>query len=233
MNIPNPSIKKDTLTIKGVIPVRANSERVKNKNIRPFAGSSLLEIKIRQLKRMKMLDGIIVHSDSPEMLILAKNLGCETVVIDDYFASSKASANEVFYNTALHSETTDIMVHCAVTSPTLQDETLEQAIQFFLDNMDRYDSVNSGKLVKEFLFLNDKPINHSIDQHPKSQNLPDIVARIPAFSILKRETMMKRRSNCGEKMKLWVLDPYEAIDIDEQINFDFAEFVYKKMHNIS
>lgn len=212
-----------------MIPVRAHSERVKNKNIRPFADSSLLEIKIEQLKRIKILDGIIVHSDSQEMLSLAKRLGCETVVIDDYFASAKASANEVFYNTALHSETTEIMAHCCVTSPILKDDSLEHAIRLFLATMDNCDSVNSGKLVKEFLFLDGKPINHETDQHPKSQNLPDIIARIPAFSILARSTMMKRRSNCGERMKLFVLDRYEAIDIDEQIDFDFAEFVYQKM----
>ena len=34
------------MDITAVIPVRAGSTRVKNKNIKPFAGSSLLEIKI-------------------------------------------------------------------------------------------------------------------------------------------------------------------------------------------
>lgn len=220
------------MRIKGVIPVRAGSVRVKNKNIRPFAGSTLLEIKINQLHRMPQLDGIIVLSDGPEMLALAESLGCETVKIDDYHASAAATANEVFYNTAKLSNT-DVMVHVCVTSPTLKDETLENAIKFFLENMYKYDSVNSGKLVKEFLFLDDKPINHNLDQHPKSQNLPDIISRIPAFSIMKRKTMMERKSNCGGKMKLFLVDPYEAIDIDEQINFDFAEFVYKKMNDIN
>ncbi|MFZ2125824.1 MAG: hypothetical protein WA087_01355 [Candidatus Saccharimonadales bacterium] len=220
------------MRIKGVIPVRAGSVRVKNKNIRPFAGSTLLEIKISQLKRMPQLDGIIVLSDSPEMLALAESLGCETVKLDDFHASAAATANEVFYNTAKLSNT-DIMVHACVTSPTLKDETLENAIKFFLKNMDKYDSINSGKLVKEFLFLDDRPINHSLDQHPKSQNLPNIISRIPAFSIIKKETMMERRSNCGGKMKLLLVDRYEAIDIDEQIDFDFAEFVYKKIKTLA
>ena len=50
--------------IKALIPVRAGSQRVKNKNIRPFAGSSLLEIKIKQMMRIKELDGVIVNSDN-------------------------------------------------------------------------------------------------------------------------------------------------------------------------
>ena len=46
-------------TIKALIPVRAGSQRIKDKNIRPFAGSSLLEIKIRSLQQVKCIDGII------------------------------------------------------------------------------------------------------------------------------------------------------------------------------
>ena len=34
-----------------IIPVREGSQRVKNKNIKPFAGSTLLDIKIEILKR--------------------------------------------------------------------------------------------------------------------------------------------------------------------------------------
>lgn len=43
-------LKKENnlMTIKALIPVRSGSVRVKNKNIRPFAGTTLLEIKIRQ-----------------------------------------------------------------------------------------------------------------------------------------------------------------------------------------
>ena len=37
-------MKKNKLT--AVIPVRKGSQRVKNKNLKPFAGSTLLDIKI-------------------------------------------------------------------------------------------------------------------------------------------------------------------------------------------
>lgn len=225
-------MKRDNMIIKAVIPVRANSVRIKDKNIRPFAGSSLLEIKIRQLKRMNMLDGIIVHSDSDKMLALAESLGCETVRIEEYFASSAATANEVFYNTAIHSDT-DIMVHVCVTSPTLKDESLESAINFYLNNMDTYDSVNSANYIKKFLFLDGKPINHDPDSHPKSQNLPDIISRTPAISIMSKQTMVDRKDNIGKNPYFFILSEHESIDIDEQLDFEFAEFVYKKMNNIS
>ena len=65
--------------IKALIPVRAGSQRVIRKNIRDFAGSSLLEIKINQLKRISEIDEIIVNSDCSEMLHLAESCGATAV----------------------------------------------------------------------------------------------------------------------------------------------------------
>ena len=61
------------MDITAVIPVRAGSTRIKDKNIKPFAGSSLLEIKIEQLKRIPTVNEIIVSSDSRHMLNIAKD----------------------------------------------------------------------------------------------------------------------------------------------------------------
>ena len=49
-------MKKGRLT--AVVPVRAGSQRVKDKNIKPFAGSTLLELKLNTLKSIKTIDNI-------------------------------------------------------------------------------------------------------------------------------------------------------------------------------
>ena len=46
------------MTVKALVAVRSGSVRVKNKNLRPFAGSSLLEVKVKQLMRIPNLDGV-------------------------------------------------------------------------------------------------------------------------------------------------------------------------------
>jgi CMP-N-acetylneuraminic acid synthetase len=58
--------------LKALVPVRAGSERVINKNIRAFAGSSLLELKVNQLLRIPEIDEVCVSSDCNDMLSLAK-----------------------------------------------------------------------------------------------------------------------------------------------------------------
>ena len=74
--------------ITAVVPVRKGSVRVKNKNMKPFAGSSLLKIKIDQLKQIETIERIIVSSDCKDMLSLASDLGVETHIREEYFASS-------------------------------------------------------------------------------------------------------------------------------------------------
>lgn len=214
--------------IKALIPVRAGSQRVKNKNIKPFAGSSLLAIKIKQLLSIKELDGVIVNSDSNEMLEVAKSLGAETYKRDEYYASSTVLMNEVYRNIA---ETTqaDIIVYANATNPLLKDETVSKAINAFLNmNTQEYDTLNSAHLIKEFLWLDGKPINYDLNNMPKSQNLPDIYALNFALNIFERQYAIDNASIVGKRPYLFELDAVEATDIDNEIDFEFAEFMYNK-----
>ena len=63
-------MKTNKLT--AVIPVRKGSQRVKNKNLKPFANTTLLDIKIETLKKVAGLDEIVVTSDSDKMLDIAR-----------------------------------------------------------------------------------------------------------------------------------------------------------------
>ena len=216
-----------TKIIKALIPVRAGSQRVKNKNIRPFASSSLLEIKIKQLLSIKELDGVVVNSESDDMLDIAKALGAETYKRDDYYASSTVPINEVYRNIG---ETTaaDIIVYANATNPLLKNESVSNAIKAFIKKDSQYDTLNTAHLIKEFMWLNNKPINYELDNMPKSQNLPNIYALNFALNIFDRQYAIDNSSIVGKHPLLFELDSIEATDIDNEIDFEFAEFMYKK-----
>ena len=58
------------MKVTAVIPVRSGSQRVKDKNLRPFAGTTLLENKIEVLQQVPELDAIIVNTNSEEAIRL-------------------------------------------------------------------------------------------------------------------------------------------------------------------
>lgn len=214
------------MKIKALVAVRSGSMRVQNKNLRPFAGSSLLEVKLAQLKRIKGLDGIIVNSNDDTMLSIAEKMGCETVKRDPYYASNEVSMSDVYKNMAENCDC-DVIAYINVTNPLLKDETIEKAIEEY-KNMEGFDSLNSAHLVKEFMFLDNKPVNYDLKNQPRSQDLPDYYALNFAINIISKEKMIECKNVVGEKPWIYGIDEIEATDIDNPIDFDFSEFVFKK-----
>lgn len=214
------------MKIKALVAVRSGSMRVQNKNLRPFAGSSLLEVKLAQLKRIKGLDGIIVNSNDDTMLGIAEKMGCETVKRDPYYASNEVSMSDVYKNMAENCDC-DVIAYINVTNPLLKDETIEKAIEEY-KNMKEFDSLNSAHLVKEFMFLDNKPVNYDLKNQPRSQDLPDYYALNFAINIISREKMIECKNVVGEKPWIYGIDEIEATDIDNPIDFDFSEFVFSK-----
>lgn len=218
--------------IKVLIPVRAGSVRVKNKNIKPFADSNLLTIKVEQMKRIKGIDGVIVNSNSDEMLEIAAGLGAEAVKRDEYFASSTVCMNEVYKNMAENSDC-DTIIFADATNPLIKDETIEHCIKAYFKNLDEYDSLTTVNEIKQFMWQDGKPINYDAANKPKSQDLPDIVALNHAISIIPRKLMIEKMDIIGYKPNLFKIDSVEATDIDNEIDFEFAEFMYKKYRMVN
>lgn len=219
------------MKIKALVAVRSGSQRVVNKNIRPFAGSSLLEIKLNQLKRIPNIDGIVVNSNDDKMLEIASNMGCEVVKRDEYYASNQVSMSEVYRNMA-ENVNADVIAYINATNPLLNDRTIVQAIENYKKNISQYDSLNSAHLIKEFLFKENLPINYDLRHQPRSQNLPDISALNFAINIISREKMIECKNVVGYKPNIYIIDEVEATDIDNPIDFDFAEFVYKRKNGM-
>ena len=217
------------MNIKAMVAVRTGSVRVQNKNIRPFAGSTLLEVKLQQLKRIPNLDGVVVNSNSDEMLAIAERYGCEPVKRDEYYASNSVSMSDVYKNMAENFDA-DVVAYINCTNPLLIDDTIVKAIEAYKGFVEsgEFDSLNSAHLIKEFLFKDNLPINYDLRHQPRSQDLPDIAALNFAISIISREKMIECKNVVGYKPNIYLIDEVEATDIDNPIDFEFAEFVYKK-----
>lgn len=204
--------------MKALIAVRKGSERIPFKNTRPFAGSSLLEIKIDQLKRIGL--DVVVNSNCEHMLWIAKGKGCETVMRDDYYASSTVSANEFYANIAENIHT-DIIVYCVVTCPLLKDDTIRKAIDLYEGG-----SVNTASILKEFLWMDGRPLNYDLNNIPHSQDLPDVSAVNLAVNVISKNDMIRCRNVVSDAPTILNIDPVEGFDIDYPHEFQIAEHLW-------
>ena len=214
-----------------VIPVRKGSQRVKNKNFKPFAGKNLLTHKIEMLKQIKDLDEIIINTDSDEAINLAKNMNISFKKRKDYFASSECTNSEFWEHIAEETEAQFIMfANC--TSPLVKKDTFESIINTFKKKKLENDSLNTVTDLKEFLYKDKKPINFNPSKALNSQDLPNIVKLNFAVSIISKDLMKKRKSIIGNNPFLYKLDEIEGLDIDTHFDFEFAEYLFNQVSKI-
>ena len=209
-----------------LIAVRSGSVRVKNKNIRTFNESTLLELKIKQLQSVKEINDVVVNSNSDEMLSIAKNLGAKTVKRDDYYASNTISMSSVFEHMAKNMDCENIL-YANCTNPLVSTNSYSDAIRIFLNNTSAYDSLVSCHDIKEFLYLDGKALNYDPMNQPRSQDLPDVVALNFAISIISKSDMIKNKNIIGINPYFYKLNEVESLDIDTPLDFFIAEKLYQ------
>lgn len=223
----DPTQKAIAPRITAVVPVRAGSQRIKNKNVRPFSDTTLLDLKLEVLAGTRGIDRIVVNTDCDQCEAIARRHGVEVYRRDPEFASSIVTNDQHWRHLAEVTET-DIFMMAQVTSPMIRKSTYERAIELFKAAREEHDSLNSVSEEKKFLWQNGRALNYDADHTPKSQDLPDIVSLNFAITIIDRQTMIERANVVGERPAFLTLDKIESIDIDDPIDFAFAEFVYKE-----
>ena len=84
--------------------------------------------------------------------------------------------------------------------------------------------------IQENFFYKNKPINFKPYPWPRSQDLEGLISLPFAISILKRKQLEKRGSLVGKKPFFYILDPVIAKDIDNQNDFEYCEYLFKKKY---
>lgn len=214
------------IDINVLIAVRGGSKRVPKKNIRPFAGSSMLEIKIKQALRLKGVSKVVVSSEDDEMLNLAEDFGATALKRDPFYASDTVPMGDVYKHLSSILDCKDIL-WTPVTSPLITDKSIQDCINIYKTNTD-YDSVITTNIIKEYMWLDNKAINYDPKNHPRSQDLPDIYALNFAANIVTRETMFKNANILGDNFYPYMLNEIEAVDVDTEYEFMLAEMLYNK-----
>lgn len=211
---------KDTIT--SVIPVRAGSKRLPNKNILPFGDSNLLVHKIRQLKEVKNIDSIVVSSDSDIMLEMAEKEGVLTHKRDEQFCDDTTLPHR---HVALNVSGEHILWAVCVC-PLLEPKSYEKAIDKYKEMVIRkkeYDSLVSVRLFKEYLWNENRPLNYELGAgHVISQNLPDWYIVTNGIYMLPRETMINKNYFLGDNPYKYIVSKFEAVDIDDREDFEVA-----------
>jgi N-acylneuraminate cytidylyltransferase len=215
-----------------VVPVREGSQRVKAKNFRPFIGDkSLLDVKLEQLKQANCFDRIYVSSDSP----IARETA-ERHEVGFLERSAEMCSNTTRWAGVIHYVAQTIpdedchVAWCHTTSP-LFVRYAEAVAAFRTAEAEGHDSLVAVRPFNEFLLrANGRPFNyHWGHWHDYSQDLEPLFLVTGALFIARRADILKWHYLIGLKPFFFETAKVEAVDVDEEQDFEIAQDLYQVM----
>lgn len=211
-----------------LLPMKGHSERVPNKNIRDFNGQPLFFKILESLEKSIYVKDIFIDTDSDAIEKLAtKNFNVKIIRRPKELIGDYVSMNDIIkYDLTQIDFQHFIQTHS--TNPLLTSNTIDNAIDFYFNNVTNYDSLFSVTRVQTRLYdKNQKPINHNPNELIRTQDLPPIFEENSNMYIFSKSSFKKKGRRIGEVPYMFEVNKYESIDIDNEDDFLVAESFYK------
>ncbi len=131
---------KSKLNILGFIPARSNSKGIPHKNLRKLNGKPIMAYTIESALESKLLDRIILSTDSPDLAEYARSLGAEVPYIrPSHLATDKSHLGEAISHLAAHlyekeNYIPDIFVSLFPTNPFRRKGMIDEVLSTFLED---------------------------------------------------------------------------------------------------
>lgn len=216
--------------------MKANSERVKGKNFRDFAGKPLFRWILDTLLDVKEIHQIVINTDARRILADNGLSDSDRVLIrdrkpeicGDFVSMNKILADDI----AAIAADTYLMTH--TTNPLLGAATIRGALQAFAAarSEGRADSLFTvDKVQTRFYRADCSAVNHDPDNLIRTQDLEPWFEENSNLYLFSRESFATTHARIGRKPMMFEGPRFESIDIDDQEDWDFAEIAARYLQD--
>jgi len=219
--------------VAALVPMRHTSERVPGKNYRLFGGRPLFHHIVESLLAAEMVDEVVIDTDSPVVMEDAAAAFPSVRLLErpQHLRDGHTPMNDVL----LHDVTrvrADWYLQTHTTNPLLQSATIDRAVTTLLASLPAHDSLFSVTRLQTRLWdAQGLAVNHDPAVLLRTQDLPPIYEENSCIYLFTRAGLEARRNRIGERPLLFEIDRGEAADIDEELDFAVAEFLYRRRSN--
>jgi CMP-N,N'-diacetyllegionaminic acid synthase len=234
------------LRIVALIPARAGSKRVPNKNIRPLAGHPLIAYSIAAARASSIFADVIVSTDSNEYASIAKHYGAEAPFLRPSDIAGDRSPDIEWVDFTLRQlrdlgREYDCFSILRPTSPFRLPETIRRAWKAFCAQPD-VDSLRAvekcsqhpgkmwvvrGNFIFPLLSLGpvDQPWHSS--QYP---SLPEVYVQNASLEIAWSNVVFTKRTIAGDLLMPFFTQDYEGFDVNSEHDWRIATELAKGGH---
>lgn len=213
--------------IVALLPMKANSVRVKGKNFRDFCGKPLFRWILDTLLQVEEIDQIIINTDARH--ILAENGLVDTDRITIRDRKPEICGDHVSMNLVLADDVAnvpaDLYLMTHTTNPLMSADTIRKAIVAFIDakaagTADSLFTVD--KVQTRFYRADCSPVNHDPDNLIPTQNLEPWFEENSNLYLFTADSFAKTKARIGKQPMMYEGPYFESIDIDTPADWDFA-----------
>ena len=214
-----------------ILPARGNSRRIKNKNIKQFFGKPIIYYSIKEAKKTKLFDKIVVTTDSKRIKNISLKLGANIAVNrNKKLSMDKVGVVEVVKNTINYLEKKKIkpdFVCCIFpASPLIEFNNIIKGYKQLIKT--KKDFIFAGKQVNDknqkLFFIKNRKLNF-IKNKNISKNY--FVTDAGQFYWAKKTTWMKNKTTFTKNSSFLTLSQFRSQDINTQSDFEISKLLFK------
>ncbi len=214
--------------------MRHHSQRVPGKNYRDLAGKPLYQHIIETLLAVPEINEIVVDTDSDPVMSGLREHFPQVKIIN---RPERLRADDIPMNEILMYDTeqypADFYLQTHSTNPLLKSDTISRAIQSLITNYPKVDSLFSvTRWQTRFYDKDGNAINHNPRELIQTQDLPPMYEENSCIYIFTREKLIAKRHRIGDAPLMFEIPRLEAVDIDEESDFQIANILMRmRMEN--
>lgn len=212
-------------SIKALLPVKAHSERVPDKNFRKLAGRPLFHWILATLSASRYVSEIIVDTDSDEIARESKRLFGATVLMRPEHLRGDSVSMNLLIEFEISQAAGEHFLQTHATNPLLTTATLDRAVEAYFapGSHDSLFTVTPWR--KRFYREDGAPFNHDPAHLVRTQDLPPLMEENSNLYLFSRAAFAGRAHRIGCKPILFPMTLPEAMDIDDENDFQMAEYL--------
>jgi len=223
----SPFPNKQPMKVVALLPMKANSVRVKGKNFREFCGKPLFRWILDTLISVREIDRIVINTDAREILAANGLVDSDRILIRD--RKSEICGDHISMNLVLADDVSnvpaDVYVMTHTTNPLMSPVTILKALEAFQEAKleGKADSLFTvDKVQTRFYRADCSAVNHDPENLIPTQELEPWYEENSNLYIFTKESFSKTGARIGAKPMMYEGPHFESIDIDTPADWDFA-----------
>jgi len=219
-----------------IIPARGGSKGIPRKNIKNLNGKPLIAYTIEEALNSKYVDRVILSTEDLEIAEISKTFGAEVPFLrpkelaQDDTPGIEPIIHAINYLLYDENYNFDYVMCLQCTSPLRNSKQIDQGI-YDIYTKDAYSAVSVCESEVNPYWMkvikNGKMVDYLSDNkfYARRQDLPVVYRLNGAIYIAKVEIILNNKNWYTNNTIPIVMDKFTSIDIDDEIDFKFAEFL--------